>query len=161
MQARAAQPVGDPIESFIASRTAPTAQWLRSHREWLSDKAKNEQLTQAHYHALGEGVRVDTPEYFAHVERQIGLAGSKNSSSQRTNLRVNPSDTSSHISGNRVALTRGESERATDGSIVWNENDLRSGRIRDRALIGRPIGHGEFARRKVAMHRQGFYDRLG
>ena len=153
----------DPIEEFISTRTPETAQWLRSHREWLADPAKNQLLTQAHYHAKGEGLREDTPEYFAHVEKRIGLRGANTSGAKRS-APVNPNDVGSHIrnGGQSVTLTKGEYEAATDGQThVWSKYDLAAGKIRDPNLVGKAIGPKEYARRKVEMHRLGYYDRLG
>ena len=158
-----AQRPADPVEAFISTRTAPTAKWLREHRDWLSDPAKNEKLTKAHYNAMGEGLQVDTPEYFSHVEKRIGLRGANTSGAKRS-APVNPNDVGSHIrnGGQSVTLTKGEYEAATDGQThVWSKYDLAAGKIKDPNLVGKAIGPKEYARRKVEMHRLGYYDRLG
>jgi hypothetical protein len=135
----------DPVESYIEGRTEPTQRWLRQHTDWITDPRKNAKLTSAHWGAVGEGLIPDTPEYFAHVERRIGLRDER-----MRNVRSN--DASSHLldGGRTVYLTAGERERATDGSLVWNHGPKR----------GQPIGVEEFARRKIAMHAEGRYNRL-
>jgi hypothetical protein len=65
----------DPVEAFISQRTAPTAAWLREHKDWITDPAKADRLTKAHHHALSEGRVVDSPSYFESVETFIGLRG--------------------------------------------------------------------------------------
>jgi HlyD family secretion protein len=65
----------ESIEGFINSRTEPTAKWLRQHREWITDPRKNAKLMAAHFDAIAQGIAVDTPEYFEHVETYLGLRG--------------------------------------------------------------------------------------
>jgi hypothetical protein len=51
------------IDDFINNQSAPTAAWLRSHKEWITDPNKNNHLTEAHFNAvrvLGQSA-VDTP----------------------------------------------------------------------------------------------------
>jgi hypothetical protein len=158
-------PPADPVERYVQGRPAQTQQWLREHREYVTDPAKNAELTRAHYSALGAGHNPDTPGYFAAVEKKIGLRQERESgggvSYQRNIPGFNPSDPSTHIQGNRVVLTKGEAERATNGDIVWNEADYRAGRIKDRSMIGRPIQIQEYARRKKIMLADGMYNRIG
>jgi hypothetical protein len=146
----------DPVEAHLSKFTEPTARWLRDHRDWVTDPRKNAKLTGAHHFAVAEGLEPDTPEYFRAVEEKIGLRGGGNASGSRGSARrsdIDPSDIRTHIvdGGKGVFLTKGERERATDGSLVWNYG-------RDR---GKPIGIQEMARRKAAMHAEGRYDKLG
>ena len=39
----------DPVEAHIATKTEPTARWLRDHRDWVADPKKNAKLTAAHW----------------------------------------------------------------------------------------------------------------
>ncbi len=125
------QPVGDPIENYInqvAQQTPNSAGWLRNHRDWITDPKKSAKLTAAHWDAVGEGVVVDSPEYFARVEKTIGLS--------------EPSKPGSP-SASEVRLTPSEVAAATDGSVCWG----REGG----AKCGQPLGPVEYARRKSAM----------
>jgi hypothetical protein len=118
---------------------------------------KSAKVTAAHFDALAEGLQQDTPEYFQHVERQIGLGGnsrrpgSERGAVQRT-ADYDPSKPSTHVrnGGKDVFLTKGERERATDGTLVWNYGPNK----------GKPLGIQEFARRKAEMVREGRFDRL-
>jgi hypothetical protein len=56
--------------------------------------------------------------------------------------------------GMTVKLTQREATAATDGTIVWNHDD-KAGKFKR----GDPIGHAEFARRKVQMQKEGHYDK--
>lgn len=71
-QQQISQPA-DPVEAVISTRTQPTPQWLREHRDWLKDEQKKAKLTAAHYDALAEGLQPDTSNYFKFVEKKIGL----------------------------------------------------------------------------------------
>lgn len=159
-QARSA----DPVEDFIATRTPASQQWLRNHREWLTDPLKSNKLTAAHHAALGEGMTPDTPEYFDHVEGFLGLKEAKKTQQPQNRqvrqsaptLPVNASgNDGGHGTGARtVKLSRSEATAATDGTHVWNWDDPK-GKFKK----GDPIGVQEFARRKAEMMKQGVYDR--
>ena len=56
-----------------ARLSAASAAWLRAHPDWATSQAKVMKLTGAHNLAVGDGLALDTPEYFAHVERTLGI----------------------------------------------------------------------------------------
>ena len=56
--------------------------------------------------------------------------------------------------GTEVRLTAGEARAATDGSVVWTYDDPK-GKFKKND----PVGTQEYARRKLAMQKQGRYDR--
>jgi hypothetical protein len=149
--------LADPVEAACAGKTATTANWLRSHPEHVRDPRKLAKLQSAHFDAEAEGLVPDTSEYFSHIERTIGLSdglarGSGDRAAARPAMKVNRNDPSTHVQhgGAEVYLTKGERERATDGTIVWNHGSRR----------GQPIGIQEFARRKSTMHAEGRYSVL-
>lgn len=147
----------DPVEEYINGRSAPTAAWLRQHTEFITDPTKNAKLTSAHWDAVGEGLKVDTPEYFAHVEKRIGLKKDDPSTQQQLQRRPTaPTAPGGDVGGrggvSEVKLTRGEANSATDGTLVWNYDDPK-GKFKK----GDPIGVQEMARRKLAMSQQGRY----
>lgn len=63
----------DPFEAHLATMSPQSASWVRAHPEYLKDKLKYSKLLSAHHDAAGEGMTIDTPEYFAHIERRLGL----------------------------------------------------------------------------------------
>lgn len=166
---RASSPA-DPVEAFIASRTEPTARWLREHKDFITDPRKNAKMTGAHWDAIGEGLQTDTPEYFAHVEKYLGLTkaapnGKGNGNGNGSQPPARRSASSAPVApvqasaggtsgGKEVRLTPGEAKTATDGTLVWN-TDSKDGRYKK----GDPIGIQEFARRKSLMMEQGLYDK--
>jgi hypothetical protein len=148
----------DPVEAACTGKTAATANWLRSHPEHVRDPKKLAKLQSAHFDAEAEGLVPDTPEYFSHIERQIGLGDGRardsgdRAAAARPAMKVNPNNPSTHVQrgGRDVFLTKGERERATDGTLTWNYGPRR----------GQPLGVTEFARRKAAMHAEGRYNQL-
>jgi hypothetical protein len=163
------QQVGDPIENYInqvAQQTPKSADWLRAHRDWITDPRKNAKLTAAHWDAVGEGLTVDTPQYFDHVERTIGMketpskanGGSVSARRQAAPVApVTPSPGGTSGGGTEVRLTKGEAQAATDGTLIWNYDDP-SGQKRFKK--GDPIGLQEMARRKKELAAQGQYDKV-
>lgn len=166
----------DRVDALIAKCSAPTAAWFAAHRDWAAAMAdptpsqKGYRLTAAHNDALANGVALDTPEYFAHVERYIGLkTETKTATTTRrtSSVPAAPVSQSGGSSSNgggggnarEVHLSKYEAKAATDGTHTWTESDLRAGRIKDKGQVGQPIGVSEFARRKFLMKQDGRYDR--
>lgn len=167
----------DPFEDHLTKFTPRTADWMRNHRDWVTDPRKSAKLTGAHHMAVGDGLTPDTDEYFEAVEKTLGLREAeapparngngneqRNPPARRSAPPVAPVNggAGAHSSGaadnrgNVVRLTKAEAASATDGTLVWNYDDP-SGKKRFKK--GDPIGHQEMARRKQAMQNQGLYDK--
>jgi hypothetical protein len=155
------QPSSDPIEQFIASRSQPTQQWLRQHREWLSDERRQAKLSSAHYDAIAHDLAPDSDQYFRHVESYLGMRGKGGGETHRSSRRssvdtskVRQNDPHSHAinGGDSIYLTPGEVRAATE-IITWGPNKYGHD---PNAFIGTK----EYARRKRAMLKQGRYDHL-
>jgi hypothetical protein len=145
-QQRQRQPVssGDPVEDYARGRTAKSAAWIRSYRDYVTDPQKFARLNAAHYDAVGEGLEADSSEYYRHVEGYLNL--------HKGEGRVGRS------SNNQVVLTKGEADAATSGAVVWNKADAARGRCRP-DQVGEPVGLKEYAARKRTLMAQGYYDR--
>lgn len=170
-----AQQPADQFETYLSQFSPKTAGWLREHREWVSDGKKNAKLQAAHFDAVANDIQPDTDEYFAHVEEKIGLReASEPEPAPKPNGAAKPAarkgpPAAPPVSGggrggggnggNEVRLSKTEATAATDGTHVWGAHDLAAGRIKDKTLVGMPIGVTEFARRKLSMQQQGLYDR--
>lgn len=170
---REAAPVvqADPLETFIAGRSAPTQAWLRAHPDEAralalgTDSRRAAKLTAADSDAVAEGFARDTPEYFSHVEKFLGLTkpngktnGNGATQQRRASAPVAPVQASAGGTngGTEVRLSKGEAASATDGTLTWNYDDP-SGQKRFKK--GEPIGVAEFARRKLALQQSGQYDK--
>jgi hypothetical protein len=139
LEAYAAQPQrpqqpSDPVEAFARGRTEATAAWVKSHPDYITDPRKFAKLQSGHYSALAEGLTPDTPEYFARVEKEIGLRkGENRQQTKRTG------DDNHGVRGSEVHLTPGEAAAATNGAVVWNQADVKARRCRP-DQVGEPIG---------------------
>lgn len=158
-------PQNDPIEAFINSRSGPTQTWLRAHRDYLTDPRKNAKMQAAHFDAEAEGIALDSPQYFEHVERYLGLKkdtpAQQQQHSQHSQRRptapvapVTPSGGGMNGGAAEVKLSASEARAATDGTHVYNYDDPTG---KGRFKKGDPIGIQEFARRKMLMMKEGRY----
>jgi hypothetical protein len=96
---------GDPVEDRLTAFTDRTADWFRSHPEFLTDPRKNARAQGAHHMALSEGLVPDTDEYIAFCEKTLGIRGGGNGSRNgsgnmqrdRGSSKINPGDFNSHV----------------------------------------------------------------
>lgn len=65
--------ITDPVEAMASQLTAPSAAWIRAHPEYARDQALYEKMVRADAAAWGSGIQRDTPEYFEHVEKSLGM----------------------------------------------------------------------------------------
>lgn len=155
----------DQVEAFIQSRTPATQNWLRAHRDYLTEPKKNAKMQAAHFDAESEGIALDSPQYFEHIEKFLGMkkiepepkpnGGSE--SQRRPASQVAPVTQSGggmSGEGNTVRLSKQEAEAATDGTLTWNYDDPTG---KGRWKKGEVLGVQEVARRKLAMQKEGRY----
>lgn len=69
------QQTGDSVESYIQRSGLPdTAQnWLRNHKEYLTDNRKNAQLQWLHHVVVDEGHKAFGPDYYESIETHLGM----------------------------------------------------------------------------------------
>lgn len=156
----------DPIEQMVANLSPSSAAWVRQHPEFATDNSKRSRMIGAHNFAVADGLQPDTSQYFEHIEKTLGLRDApteKQAAPKKTSpgIPVIPVNGGSSAGGGggsvtEVKLTRGEADRAQDGTLVWNYDDPTG---KKRWSKGDPIGLKEFARRKQAMQAAGMYDR--
>ena len=153
------------FDKAIANSPPRSQAWLRSHPDYVTNTTLNNKANAAHYSAVSTGLQPDTDEYFDYVERQLGL---KAEPAAETKPKPTPraaalpgapvsrdgGPSGGTLSSTSVVLTPGEQARANDGTIVYNHNDP-NGKFKK----GDPIGNVEYARRKLALTKQGAYDR--
>jgi hypothetical protein len=66
-------PVLDPVAAFTAQLSKPSADWLREHPQFVTDARLNRKMIVAHEDTVEQGIKPDTPEYFANLEKIMGL----------------------------------------------------------------------------------------
>ena len=174
MEARAKAPprqvqetVTDPVELFVKDRTEPTANWIRSHPEYVRSEKGMRKLTAADAVAQSEDLLPDTPAYFARVEEFLGIGKKEEAKPAIEAAQVQPKRSiappvapGASVSGSggggspSVSLTAREAAAAQDGTIVWNWDDPNR-----KFKKGDPVGLQEMARRKLSLQKRGAYDR--
>lgn len=163
------QQPSDPVEAF-ASRLSPlSAAWVRAHPDYARSEKGMKKITAADAVAIAEDLIPDTPEYFARVEEYLGIRVAEKKDAPIEAAQVAPAKPKNGAppvapgaavssngggSGTAVQLTAREAAAAQDGTHVYNYDDPK-GKFKK----GEPIGLQEMARRKVALTRQGAYDR--
>lgn len=162
---------GDPFDTYLAQFTAPTADWMRTHKEWVTDPRKSLKLEAADRDARAEGLTPDSAEYFEHVETFIGVreaaaaeapaklapngAGPKKPTGRAPVAPVQASNGGMNGgTGESVRLSKKQADAATDGTHVWNYPDPTG---KGRWKMGEPIGIQEMARRVKEQTAQGLY----
>ena len=152
IEQRKSEPVNvDPQEAYIGKFTQRSQEYLRQHRELVTNENKNKRMISAHYEAEAEGHKPDSESYFQFLDNKLGYADAPKKAPSRMPAGAPVSrgngDIQSGGNGNVIKLSSGEARAATDGSIVWNAG----------ANKGEPIGVKEYARRKSLMIKNGQY----
>lgn len=63
----------DPVEAMASTLSPASASWVRRHPECATDRRMNSKMIAAHHDAVAEGIALDSPEYFAHIESHLGI----------------------------------------------------------------------------------------
>ncbi len=63
----------DPVEAFAARLTPRSADWVRSHPEFVRDPSKNRKMIAAHELAVADGIVPDTDAYFEAIEATLRI----------------------------------------------------------------------------------------
>lgn len=66
----------DPVEAMASGLTPKSAQWVRAHPEFARDPDKTNLMIAAHYKALANKLPNESPEYYAFVEKELGIGHS-------------------------------------------------------------------------------------
>ena len=64
----------DPVELMASQLSAPSAAWVRAHPEYARTPRLTQKMIAAHNLVTADGIASDTPEYFASVERILGIS---------------------------------------------------------------------------------------
>lgn len=118
----------DPVEQVKASLSSRSAAWVDKHPEFVRDQRLFRKMVAAHELAVADGIEADSDEYFASVERTLGIRskveaetddGAFSSASQPVQRRAAPPSAPVSRSGsgtgskpNVVRLTAAEREMA-------------------------------------------------
>jgi hypothetical protein len=130
----------DPVEAFAAQCTPRSADWVRSHPEYVTNPALQQQMFAAHQFAVASGNPVDTPAYFAAVERVLGIEGQQSAPRTQQRYSAPPAAPVSRAAGG------GGSARSTHITLTAAQREAA-------AMSG--MTDKEYARTLIQMRREG------
>lgn len=104
----------DPVEKYVKNLSPQAQTWIRNHPEVVTDRAKNTQLTAAHWDALASGVSEGSPDYFAHIERKMGYAENNETPAPRE---TTPAPRTQRVPGAAAPVSR------TDTAIITRKGN--------------------------------------
>jgi len=67
------QEPADPVEALASNLPPKSAVWLRAHPECATNAKLNQKMIAAHGMAVAEDITVESPEYFAYIEKMLGF----------------------------------------------------------------------------------------
>lgn len=132
----------DPFESQLTNYTPRTQQWLRNHKDCVTDAKVQKRAVAAHYEADAEGYVPDSDAYFAFLDQKLGYSKGETGGKSKVSYAAAPSrDVSAsngNLTGERIKLSSREVQAATD--------------------LG--LSLAEYAKRKSAMVKEGRYAQM-
>ena len=128
----------DKVEALASQLTPRSAEWVRNNPDVVNDERRAARLQRAHFDALDDGIKPDTPDYFNFLETRLNInkapavqreaamsAASESTSGRRASAPpaapVSRSGTGTGGRPNVVTLTRAEQEAARDMGMTPKE----------------------------------------
>lgn len=146
------QRVTNEVDAYIETKSPRTQSWLREHPECVTDPRMNNKTVGAHYEALAEGYSPDTEGYFLFIDRKLGFAGSiAESEPEREAVEAAPARKANKAAPPAAPVSRDPQRGERSPSRMY----LTRGEQEVAEALG--ITPSEYARRKQAMEKQGFY----
>jgi len=93
----------DQIEAWASRLSPQSGDWLRRNRDHLQAPNSDKLVLAAHYKATANGLKVDTPDYFAFVEEEVGI---RNRASRRDDYEEDETEVSPLSSSSNSAPRR-------------------------------------------------------
>jgi hypothetical protein len=155
MEAQAKQPVrpvqhADPVEQLASQLSGPSAQWVRAHPEYARNPRLTQKMIAAHNLVTADGIASDTPEYFASVERVLGISAAPAQAVEQESALSAASAPSQRRSAPAAApVSRSGTATGTRPNVVRLSSEERE----MASMMG--MSPEEYARNKVALKREG------
>lgn len=137
------------LEGYLSTLTKPTADWLRRHPIYATNPAKNTRAMAAHMEAIDNKIVPDTPEYFAFVEKELGITSQQSKAQERVaEESPNPPPAAPVSRGNsnssttlpqerQITLTAEQVAMARDMDMTPREYALHLAALRSEGKMGR------------------------
>jgi hypothetical protein len=119
--------VTDPVEGAIANLPDAAKNWLRSHREYITDSRKNAKIQALHWDVIDEGHQSFSEGYFESLETHLGMREKPKKKDEEDQeerpivsapvSRETPSMSTGKPTSTRVTLTPAQRAAARDAGI--------------------------------------------
>jgi len=136
-EAQIKAPVANKVEALASQLTPKSAEWVRNNPDVVNDERRAARLQRAHFDALDDGIKPDSPDYFNFLEARLNInkapmrqeeamsAASETTSGRRASAPpaapVTRSGTGTGGRPNVVTLSRAEQEAARDMGMTPKE----------------------------------------
>lgn len=142
----------DPVEAYVRGMAPRSADWVRTHSEYVTDESKRADLEAAHYNALGKKLVAGSAQYFAAVERELGLREDDQPPAREERREPTKRPTAAPVSrsnggGNGITLPDGV-EQLSDGKYRLSPT------LREYARIA-GLSDGDYLKNLLDLHREG------
>jgi hypothetical protein len=142
----------DPVEEVASQLSPRSAAWVRAHPECVRDKKLYMRMIGAHNIAISDGYVADSDEYFAEIERQMGMRKQPTAVSQQET--DEPSSMAAKPMAKKPPPPAAPSSRAaSNGSGGRNTVTLSSAEREMASIMG--MTPEEYAKNKVALKKEG------
>ncbi|MEN6608592.1 MAG: hypothetical protein ABFD60_15205 [Bryobacteraceae bacterium] len=139
----------DPVEQVKASLSPRSAAWVDQHPEYVRDPRLFRKMVAAHELAVSDGIEPDSDEYFASVERTLGLERRLTEETE-----VNVVSEASQATQRRAAPAAAPVSRSgTGGGSRPNVVRLTAAEREMAEMMG--MSEKDYARNKLALQREG------
>lgn len=137
----------DPFEAYLANFSPRSQSYLRKNATYVTDTKMNKKLLSAHYDAEAEGFVADTDAYFDFLDQRMGKVA-------EPDKKVDEPVTKR--SERRASAPVSRDTGTSNGKPGANVVKLTPGEVATAEALG--LTNAEYARRKVAMQKEGRYD---
>lgn len=142
----------DPVEAVASQLSPRSAAWVRAHPECVRDQKLYLKMVGAHNIAIADGYTADTDEYFAEIERQMGMRRQATSVSREET--EEPSSMAAKPMARKAPPPAAPSSRAaSNGSSGRNTVTLNAAEREMASIMG--MTPEEYAKNKVALKKEG------
>lgn len=142
----------DPVEAVASQLSPRSAAWIRAHPECVRDQKLYLKMVGAHNIAIADGYTADTDEYFAEIERQMGMrrqptSVSREETEEPTSMAAKP------MARKPQPPAAPSSRAASNGSGGRNTVTLNAAEREMASIMG--MTPEEYAKNKVALKKEG------
>lgn len=142
----------DPVEAMASQLSPRSAAWVRAHPECVRNQKLYLKMVGAHNIAIADGYTADTDEYFAEIERQMGMRRQATSVSREET--EEPSSMAAKPMARKAPPPAAPSSRAaSNGSSGRNTVTLNAAEREMASIMG--MTPEEYAKNKVALKKEG------